>query len=129
MTNRTLAMDASVILAYLRSEPGASGARDMMARSVVSSVNLSEVIAKLAEEGLEEVEIRRTINRLPILVVPFDEEFAYVAGLLRSVTKSEGLSFGDRACLALGIVMGLPVITADRNWARVSLDLDLRLIR
>ena len=129
MTSPTVALDASAILAYLRSEPGASSVWDMMSRSIVSSVNLSEVIAKLAEEGMEEVEIRRTINRLPILVAPFDEESAYVAGSLRPLTKSEGLSFGDRACLALGITMDLPVITADRNWARVSIDLDIRLIR
>ncbi len=129
MTNPTVALDASAILAYLRSEPGASSVGDMMPQSIVSSVNLSEVIAKLAEEGLEEVEIRRTIDRLPILVIPLDEESAYVAGLLRPVTKSEGLSLGDRACLALGLSMGLPVITADRNWTRVSLDLDVRLIR
>ncbi len=129
MTSPTVALDASAILAYLRSEPGAVRVGDMMSRSIVSSVNLSEVIAKLAEGGMEEVEIRRTIDRLPMLVASFDEESAYVAGLLRPLTKSEGLSFGDRACLALGITMGLPVITSDRNWARVSLDLDVQLIR
>lgn len=129
MTNSTVALDASAILAYLRVEPGASVVGDMMVQSVVSSVNLSEVIAKLSEEGMEEGEIRRTINRLPMVVVPFDEEAAYVAGLLRPVTKEQGLSFGDRACLALGIVRNSLVLTADRNWARVSLDLDLQLIR
>ena len=129
MTGPTTVLDASAILAYLRSEPGASIVGDMMAQSVVSSVNLSEVIAKLAEEGFEEVEIRRTINRLPVLAVPFDEESAYVAGLLRPVTREQGLSLGDRACLALGLIRNSPVLTADRNWARVSIDLDLQMIR
>ena len=43
-----------------------------------------------------------------------------MAGALREATRSSGLSLGDRACLALGLAEGVPVVTVDRKWADVS---------
>jgi hypothetical protein len=40
-----------------------------------------------------------------------------------------GLSLGDAACLATAAVLRLPVLTADRAWAGLGLELDIRLIR
>lgn len=123
-------IDSSVILAYIYDEPGAEAAASVLSRLVaISSVNMSEVVAKLAERGWEEAVIRTYLDDFPIIVVAFDEVQAYICGLLRPVTKEQGLSLGDRACLALGLIRELPVVTADRNWARVSLGLDLQLIR
>jgi PIN domain nuclease of toxin-antitoxin system len=36
---------------------------------------------------------------------------------------------GDRACLALALRLGLPVMTADRIWGKVTLGVDVQLIR
>lgn len=87
----------------------------------MSSVNLSEVVAKLAEIGMPEAEIREVIEPLGLDIIDFDEGDAFAAGLLRSVTKRAGLSLGDRACLAAGMRVGHPVLTADGGW--VGLDL------
>ena len=38
----------------------------------------------------------------------------------RPTTKRHGLSHGDRACLALGLGLALPVVTADGNWSLVA---------
>jgi PIN domain nuclease of toxin-antitoxin system len=38
------------------------------------------------------------------------------------------LSFRDRECLALGWQRGATVYTADRAWAALGLDIDVRLI-
>ena len=49
--------------------------------------------------------------------------------MLRPMTKPLGLSLGDRACLALGLVLNQPVITADRQWSQLNLNLEFRVIR
>ncbi|MCW6035912.1 hypothetical protein K4A83_06450 [Spirulina subsalsa FACHB-351] len=49
--------------------------------------------------------------------------------MLRPLTKPLGLSLGDRACLALGLLLHQPVITADRQWNQLDLDLEIRVIR
>jgi ribonuclease VapC len=60
--------------------------------------------------------------------VPFDAEMAYRAGCLRSLTKSAGLSFGDRACLALADSLDVPALTSDRAWASLNLNIRVQLI-
>jgi PIN domain nuclease of toxin-antitoxin system len=62
-------------------------------------------------------------------VVDFDRSQAEQAGLLAKQTRSRGLSLGDRACLALAAREAAPVLTADRIWATLKLDVEIRLIR
>jgi len=38
-------------------------------------------------------------------------------------------SLADRACLALAMERRLPVVTADRAWSGLGLDLDIQVIR
>jgi PIN domain nuclease of toxin-antitoxin system len=40
-----------------------------------------------------------------------------------------GLSFGDRACLALGIYLNQPVITTDRLWGSLNVGIEIRVVR
>lgn len=89
-------LDASVLLALLNAEAGAEEASRYIAMGIMSTVNLSEVVAKLSENGMPEEAIREVINLLPMKFVPFDEHLSYGAGLLRPVTKERGLSLGDR---------------------------------
>jgi len=72
-----------------------------IADASISAVNLSEVIAKLADAGMPEGEIRETLEPLGLEVAEFDADQAYQAGLLRPLTRQFGLSSGGRACLAL----------------------------
>ena len=48
---------------------------------------------------------------------------------LRTLTRVQGLSLGDRSCLALGLRLGRPVLTADRGWLAVDVGVSVRLIR
>ncbi|MGH8567800.1 MAG: hypothetical protein ACREXU_07215 [Gammaproteobacteria bacterium] len=56
------------------------------------------------------------------------EECAAIARL-RSMSKDLGLSLGNRACLALGVRLGLPVPTADREWQKLALSVEVRAVR
>lgn len=122
-------LDASAILALLNAEPGAEAVEDTLPGAVTSTVNLSETIAKLAERGMPEAVIRAALGEIGLQVIPFDEDLAYQTGMLRVSTRSAGLSFGDRACLALGRQLKLPVLTTDRGWTSLDVGVQVRLIR
>jgi PIN domain nuclease of toxin-antitoxin system len=97
-------LDASALLAVLHQEPGSEEVATLLTQAAMSSVNLSEVIAKLAAVGLSETEIGRATDGLGIAVIPFDRSQAYQAGLLRKSTRSLGLSLGERTCSRIGPV-------------------------
>lgn len=122
-------LDASALLALVRAEPGAERVRAVLARAVISAVNLAEVVGRLAEHGGHAGEIRRGLGRLRLTVVPVDEELGYAAGLLRPSTRSLGLSLGDRVCLALASRLGATALTSDRAWQQVETDVRVELLR
>lgn len=122
-------LDASALLAFLNQEKGSEIITQYLDRSVMSSINLSEVIAKLVDRNILEDVVQELVSQLKIDIIPVDQEQAVTAGFLRSQTRSTGLSLGDRICLALGLQLNLPVLTTDRAWKKVSLNIEIRLIR
>lgn len=113
----------------LLNEPGGDVVQQAGPDVVVSAVNLSEVIAKMLDRGSSLDVVLQRLARFAFNVVPFDERRAQMAGALRDKTREGNISFADRACLALGIETGAPVLTGDQEWATLKLDLDIRLIR
>ena len=97
----------------------------------MSAVNLAEVISKLCDYGMPEDVILVTLSQLNYRVEWFSDEDAHTAGFLRQITKGHGLSLGDRCCIALGMRLDLPVLTADRPWVRAPLQsvVNIQLIR
>jgi ribonuclease VapC len=122
-------IDASALLALLNAEPGADIVSEALPGGVISAVNLSEVVAKLCEVGIPEEAIHQALQPLGLEIVPFNEEQAYQAGLLRTVTHDMGISLGDRACLSLAIMLGVVALTADRAWAELSIGAKIKMIR
>ncbi len=122
-------LDASALLALLQSEPGSEIVEAALSEALISSVNLSEVAGRLAGIGMSDPDIRETIGILGMQIVPFDDELAYQSGLLYPILKKHGLSLGDRACIALGMNLKLPVVTADQNWTKLPIKVQVRLIR
>ena len=112
-------LDASAILCLLRREKGHERVRAVLEGGLVSIVNWSEIIAKLDELGATEAEIDAILGELPVRLVPFDRAMARSAGLLRRKTMPFGLSFGDRACVALALAENMIVVTTDRDWSGV----------
>lgn len=123
-------VDASALLALLNREPGAERVAAALAGdAAMSAVNLSEVVAKLDDLGRPEAEVRAAIEPLGIVVIGFDAESAYSAGMLRRRTRQSGLSLGDRACLALARELDAPALTADRTWGDLDLDVAIAALR
>jgi PIN domain nuclease of toxin-antitoxin system len=122
-------VDASALLALLNAEPGAGMVAEAISEAVISTVNLSEVIAKLCAAGMPENAIRQVLQPLGLDIEPFDEEQAYQAGLLHASTQGVGISLGDRACLSLAKTLGVAVLTADKAWEGLSVGTTVKVIR
>lgn len=125
----SVVLDASAILALLNNEAGSQGVAKALPGAVVSAVNLSEVVAKLTHASMPADAVREALAGLGLEVHVFDLQAAYSAGLLRSSTHHLGLSLGDRACIALGMQLGVPVLTADQRWKSLKLAVKIRVIR
>jgi PIN domain nuclease of toxin-antitoxin system len=122
LSDEPIVLDTSALLALLQNEPGAGAVAEALPHAIMSAVNLSEVVAKLTERGVPAKDLREALDGLAIDIRAFDEHDAYLAGALRTETRDLGLSFGNRACLALAMKLGMPALTADRAWASLALD-------
>lgn len=129
MARNRVVLDASAILVLVNGEPGSEAVADVLEEAVVSAVNLSEVVAKLVDAGMPAHEAREMLTPLGLEVYPFDEEMAFEAAELRSLTRKAGLSLGDRACLGLARRLDAPALTADTAWAKVQAGVEVRLLR
>ena len=129
MNDGEIVADASAILAALKNEPFIAVAPRRVVGASISAVNLSEILTKLAADGLTEAQAGTAVTALDLRVFPFDESQAYAAARLRSATRHAGLSLADRACLALGLTLGRPVVTADRVWGNLDVGVEVILIR
>jgi ribonuclease VapC len=121
--------DASAILAALKNEPFSNHDPRRLVGATISAVNVCEVLSKLHDDGLNDTQADAALSRMNLRVVSFDALQAHSAARLRPVTRHAGLSFGDRACLALGKKLGCPVVTADRVWADLVVGVEVLLIR
>lgn len=122
-------LDASALLALLLAEIGADAVWQRRHGALISAVNYAEVLTRLVRHGkpLDQCEAR--LNLLELEIVPFDRPQASATAALFAVGKPLGLSLGDRACLALGVSRGLPVLTAERAWREVELAIPIEVIR
>ncbi|MGC8905556.1 type II toxin-antitoxin system VapC family toxin [Thermus sp.] len=123
----TAVLDASALLALLKGEPGAERVAEALERGAyLSAVNLAEVLSKLADWGVDPAEAQARMAQVGLLgaaveVLSFTGEDALEVARLRALTRAHGLSFGDRACLALARRLGLPALTMEGAWAGLDL--------
>lgn len=124
-------LDASALLALLLGESGGEKVRAVLAHAAMTTVNLCEVVGHFARNGAGETDIRLVLDPLPIEKTAFDEGLAFAAGLLLPAARRAGLSFGDRACLALAARLGVRALTADRIWQDIAKEVgvEIELIR
>jgi len=118
--NKRFVLDSSAVLAVVNSEKGKENVESKFPDSLVSSVNVAEVLTKLAERNVDLNDAIDNFLHVGLDVRDFDLAQALKCAELRPHTKHLGLSLGDRACLALAIQENATAVTADRSWANLD---------
>ena len=122
-------LDASALLAYLQQERGCLLVEHILPVAFMSTVNWCEVVQKLNARSIDDKAICKNLEVLGLRFVAFNKQHADTAGELWPITPPFGLSLGDRACLATGLVEKLPIMTADKIWQNLPLSIEIQLIR
>ena len=122
-------LDASALLCLLNGEEGAERVAAIFEDAIISAVNCSEDLAKIVERGGSLAMVEATLDPLRLRIADFNGSQALRAGALRAVTRPFGLSFGDRACLALAATRGLIAITGDRAWSNLNVGVVIEVMR
>jgi PIN domain nuclease of toxin-antitoxin system len=126
----TIVFDASAVLALLLNEPGAEKlTEEILEHSVASTVNLAEVQTTLVRSGYDPDEAWEDALEQVAAAEPFTSEQSKIAGTLVKTMQPFGLSLGDRACLALAIVLKAEVYTTEKVWKNLKLGISIHVIR
>ena len=128
-----IVLDTSALLAPIFDEPDGDVVAAVLgsgAPLLMSAVNLAEAVGKLVRRhSITPDGAKDRVLALGFEVVPFDAAQAVEVGALEPALRGRDISLGDRACLTLGRIRELPVLTADRSWAALTLGVEVRLIR
>jgi PIN domain nuclease of toxin-antitoxin system len=124
-------LDASAVLAWLFNERGASTVEKVLKVSVLSTVNLAEVLYRTDEEGMATDSLEGDLRSLGLAVESFTSEDAHIVEEVRRIARREGarISLADCCCLATGIRMNLPVVGGYQVWGSLGLGIDIRPFR
>ena len=123
-------LDASALLALIKNELGANVIEELLGNIIMSSINVAEVASILLDSDMSSEEAKEAIAPFIDSIISFDFEHSIACASLKKTTKHLGLSLGDRACIALGISLNLPIYTADKIWRELKLEnAEIRLIR
>jgi ribonuclease VapC len=112
-------LDSTALIALVTKEPGFERVQELLERSTINAVNLTETIHKLVQKGSPHRLVERKLQGLQLNVIAWSESLAYHSAEFANLGKSHGFSLGDRACLALAKQLHATAVTADQVWRQV----------
>ncbi len=118
--NNKIILDSSALLALIQEEPGAEIIKPLLKFSVMSTVNVTETLSILHRTNIPPEEGVVLVSDIITTIVPFDLEQSKSCADLHPLVKTKGLSLADRACIALGIKLQIPIYTADKIWLELK---------
>lgn len=114
--------DTSAVIALLREEAGADRVAARVGQAAMSAVNIQELVKSLLLRGLALPVIEEIVADLRLEIHDHDRHAAFAAAKLVEATRTHGSGLGDRSCLALAVQLGVPVLTMDRAWGKLTID-------
>ena len=125
MPNKVI-FDSSAFITLLSKEKGYSFLRSHLKNAFISTVTLADVYKYCIEEqNLTQDDCRRLTELSGLKVIDFCNEQALISADIISQTKPFGLSVIDRACLALGLYKKSPIVTCNKVWEQIKLDVEI----
>jgi len=129
MTNK-IVFDSSALIMLFAKEPGYESVKHNLKYAIISSVNIAEVYKYCIEvQNLAEDDCRCLIKLSGIKIIDFCEEQALISARIIKKTKQHGLSLGDRGCIALAMFKNHSILTCDKIWQKVDLDVEFIMAR
>lgn len=102
---------------------------DFVDEAAISVVTYIEVVTKLIDGGSPFSVAHRSLSTLTLPLIDVTVALAQRAAELRNETRKNGLSLGDRICLATAESLGATAVTADRAWRSLDIDIRVELVR
>jgi PIN domain nuclease of toxin-antitoxin system len=125
-----MVFDSSALIMLFAKEPGYEEVRQYMRYAVISSINIAEVYKYCIEvQNLTEDDCRDLIKLSGIKIIDFCEEQALITAKIIKQTRQYGLSLGDRGCIALAIQKNYSILTCDKIWQKVDLNVKCVMVR
>lgn len=122
--------DSSALIMLFAKEPGYEFVKQNLRHAIISSVNIAEVYKYCIEvQNLTEGDCRNLIKLSGIKIIDFCGEQALITARIIKKTKQYGLSLGDRGCIALAMFKNYPILTCDKIWQKVDLDIEFIMAR
>ena len=126
-------LDASCVLAWAFTEPGADRIESVLPDAYITAVNMAEIIAKLDRLGAPGMTFAQDLVSAGLTVVPMGwPQICQITTVLALEATKGGrrrLSLGDLCCLCYAIEQQMQVWTADRVWADLDVPVNVIVIR
>jgi ribonuclease VapC len=122
-------LDSSALLVAVLAEPGAEQVLEIIDQSAISTVNLLEVFGKLIQKGIPAERVRERIESFALPTIPWSEEDVWASADLVPLAWTQGLSLGDRICLATARRYRAQAVTTDREWMKLRPKQRILLVR
>jgi len=128
--NSKIVFDSSALIALFAKEKGFEVIKQHLKNAIISSVNIAEVYKYCIDvQNLTEDECNDIVNISGVKIIEFDQKQALTTAQIYPKTKKYGLSLGDRACIALAIEKECSVLTCDKIWEKVHIDVEFIMAR
>lgn len=122
-------LDASAVVALLFQEPGHTVVASHIGTASISTVNLAEVLSRCVRADIDPRAVDQQLQEIGLNYLPLTPDIAMLVAQLEPHCRPLGLSLGDRACLATALACNDAVLTTDRVWGELDLDLDIQILR
>ena len=129
MTNK-IVFDSSALIALFSKEAGYEYIKQHLSNAIISSINIAEVYKYCIDvQNLTNDDCKHLIKLTGIKIIDFCHEQALLSAQIVKITKPYGLSLGDRGCIALAMFKKCDVLTCDKIWQKIDLNINFILAR